>query len=95
MAVRCPSHPVARAIIRAAGVPLAAPSANVSGRPSPTNAKYVFEDMNGKIDMIVDGGQSEVGVESTVVTLAQKPARLLRPAELPQNSLKACSAKWL
>ena len=45
-----------RAIIRAAGVPLAAPSANVSGRPSPTNAKYVFEDMNGKIDMIVDGG---------------------------------------
>lgn len=89
MAVRCPSHPVARAIIRAAGVPLAAPSANISGRPSPTNAKYVFEDMNGKIDMIVDGGQSEVGVESTVVTLAQKPARLLRPGGITAEQLKS------
>lgn len=89
VAVRCPSHPVARAIIRAAGVPLAAPSANVSGRPSPTNAKYVFEDMNGKIDMIVDGGQSEVGVESTVVTLAQKPARLLRPGGITAEQLKS------
>ena len=95
VAVRCPSHPVARAIIRAAGVPLAAPSANVSGRPSPTNAKYVFEDMNGKIDMIVDGGQSEVGVESTVVTLAQKPARLLRPGGITAEQLKSGSAKWL
>lgn len=89
VAVRCPSHPVARAIIRAAGVPLAAPSANISGRPSPTNAKYVFEDMNGKIDMIVDGGQSEVGVESTVVTLAQKPARLLRPGGITAEQLKS------
>ncbi len=89
VAVRCPSHPVARAIIKAAGVPLAAPSANVSGRPSPTNAKYVFEDMNGKIDMIVDGGQSEVGVESTVVTLAQKPARLLRPGGITAEQLKS------
>ena len=89
VAVRCPSHPVARAIIRAAGVPLAAPSANVSGRPSPSSAKYVFEDMNGKIDMIVDGGQSEVGVESTVVTLAQKPARLLRPGGITAEQLKS------
>lgn len=88
VAVRCPSHPVARAIIKASGVPLAAPSANISGRPSPTNFKYVYEDMNGKIDMIVDGGQCSVGVESTVITLAVNPPKLLRPGGITLNQLK-------
>lgn len=88
VAVRCPSHPVARAIIKAAGVPTAAPSANISGRPSPTNFKYVYEDMNGKIDIIVDGGQCSVGVESTVITLCEKPAKLLRPGGITLNQLE-------
>lgn len=88
VAVRCPSHPVAHSVIRAAGVSLAAPSANISGRPSPTNFKYVFEDMNGKIDMIIDGGQSSVGVESTVITLAVNPPKLLRPGGITLNQLK-------
>lgn len=89
VAIRMPAHPVARAIIKAAGVPLAAPSANISGRPSPTRAKYVYEDMNGKIDMIIDGGQSAVGVESTVITLAVNPPRLLRPGGITVEQLRA------
>ena len=68
VAVRMPSHPVANRIIRAAGVPLAAPSANSSGLPSPTSAQHVKDDMMGRIDAIVDGGECDVGVESTVVT---------------------------
>ena len=86
VAVRMPSHPIAQALIRAAGVPLAAPSANTSGKPSPTTAQHVLADMDGKIDLIVDGGQCEVGVESTVVTLCTDPPRLLRPGgiTLPQ-----------
>ena len=63
VAIRMPSHPIARAIIKAAGVPLAAPSANSSGLPSPTKASHVFDDMNGKIDAIVDSGECGVGVE--------------------------------
>ena len=86
VAVRMPSHPIAQALIRAAGVPLAAPSANTSGKPSPTTAQHVLADLDGRIDMIVDGGQCEVGVESTVVTLCTDPPRLLRPGgiTLPQ-----------
>ena len=71
VAVRFPSHPVARAIIDAAGVPLAAPSANSSGLPSPTTAKHVMDDMNGKIEAVVDGGACDGGIESTVVTRAE------------------------
>lgn len=93
VAVRCPSHPVARAIIKSAGVPLAAPSANISGRPSPTNFKYVYEDMSGKIDMIVDGGQCSVGVESTVITLCENPPRLLRPGGITLNQLEEALGK--
>ena len=70
VAIRMPSHPVAAAIIKASGVPLAAPSANASGRPSPTKAAHVAEDLDGRIDAIVDGGECTVGVESTVITLA-------------------------
>ncbi|MBE6596002.1 MAG: threonylcarbamoyl-AMP synthase, partial [Ruminococcaceae bacterium] len=67
VAVRCPAHPVARALIEAAGVPIAAPSANRSGKPSPTLASHVIEDLDGRVDMIIDGGPSEVGLESTIV----------------------------
>ena len=89
VAIRCPAHPVARAVIAAAGVPLAAPSANLSGSPSPTNAKYVFDDMNGKIPLILDGGQSAVGVESTVITLALDTPRVLRPGGITVEQLRA------
>lgn len=79
VAVRMPSHPIAKAIIEKAGVPLAAPSANTSGKPSPTKAKYVTEDLFGKVDAIVDGGDCDVGVESTVISLAGEKPLLLRP----------------
>ncbi len=79
VAVRMPKSEYARAIIDACGLPLAAPSANLSGSPSPTNAKYVFDDMNGRIPLIIDGGSCEVGVESTVISFAEEPPRLLRP----------------
>ena len=77
--VRCPDHPVTLAIIEAAGVPIAAPSGNTSGRPSPTRAAHMIEDMSGKIDAIVDGGPCRVGVESTIIDLTVTPPRLLRP----------------
>ncbi len=79
VAVRMPSHPVARRLIELSGCPLAAPSANRSGSPSPTDAHRVAEDMDGRIAAIVDGGTCEVGVESTVVTVTDGRVRLLRP----------------
>lgn len=88
VAVRMPSHPAARAVIKAAGVPLAAPSANISGSPSPTNAKYVLSDMGGKIPLILDGGPCSVGVESTVITLASNPPRVLRPGGITVEQLR-------
>ena len=89
VAVRMPSHPVAHAVIEAAGVPLAAPSANLSGSPSPTNAKYVLEDMHDRIPLILDGGSSAVGVESTVITLATARPRVLRPGGITVEQLRA------
>ena len=86
--VRCPDHPVTRAIIAAAGVPVAAPSGNTSGRPSPTTAGHMMEDMDGKIDGIVDGGACTVGVESTIIDLTVSPPRLLRPGGLPLEALE-------
>lgn len=77
--VRFPSHPVAQAFITAAGVPIAAPSANLSGKPSPTTAQHVFNDMNGRIELILEGGESDVGLESTVVDARTTPVRVLRP----------------
>ncbi len=79
VAIRMPKSDYARAIIETCGLPLAAPSANLSGSPSPTNAKYVFDDMDGRIPLIIDGGSCEIGVESTVITFAEEPPRLLRP----------------
>ena len=77
--IRMPAHPVAQALIRAAGVPVAAPSANRSGRPSPTTARHVLEDMGGRVPLILDGGPCGVGVESTVLDVCASPARIMRP----------------
>ena len=86
--VRCPDHAVTLEIIRQAGVPVAAPSGNTSGRPSPTTAAHMAEDMMGKIDGIFDGGPCRVGVESTIVDLTVTPPRLLRPGGLPLEALQ-------
>lgn len=88
VAIRYPSHPVAQAVIRAADTPLAAPSANLSGSPSPTTARHVLHDMKGKIDAVLDGGASEVGVESTVITLAAEVPRVLRPGGVTVEELR-------
>lgn len=88
VAVRMPSHPVARAIIAAAQVPVAAPSANRSGRPSPTVAAHVIRDMEGRVEMIVDGGPCEVGVESTVLDLTGETPVLLRPGGISFEELQ-------
>ncbi len=86
--MRCPDHPVTLAIIAAAGVPVAAPSGNRSGRPSPTCAAHMLEDMDGRIDAIVDGGPCGVGVESTIVDLTAPAPRLLRAGGLPLEALE-------
>ncbi len=88
VAIRMPSHPVARAIIDAAGVPLAAPSANRSGRPSTTTAEHCVEDLSGRIDAIVDGGPCEFGVESTVLSLVSVPPKILRPGAVTKEQLE-------
>lgn len=87
VAIRMPSHKDARAIIKAAGTPLAAPSANTSGMPSPTTAAHVMHDMDGKIAAVVDGGSCEVGVESTVLTLCTRVPRILRPGRVTPEDL--------
>ena len=87
--MRCPAHPLCRAIIRLAGVPVAAPSGNTSGRPSPTTAQHMLEDMDGKIDAIVDGGPCTVGVESTILDLTETTPRLLRPGGITLEQLKS------
>ncbi len=93
VAIRMPSHPVARAVITACGVPLAAPSANTSGSPSPTSAKHVLSDLDGKIDAVVDSGACTVGVESTVLSLTGKTPRLLRPGGITPEQLEAVLGK--
>ncbi len=93
VAVRCPDHPVTLAIIREAGIPLAAPSANSSGRPSCTTVQDVLEDMDGKIEGVVDGGPCQVGVESTILDLTCTPPRLLRPGGLPMEDLERLMGK--
>ncbi|MBE5864019.1 MAG: threonylcarbamoyl-AMP synthase [Lachnospiraceae bacterium] len=88
VAVRLPSHPGARSMIEYAGGFVAAPSANLSGRPSPTTAKYVVEDMNGRIEMILDGGEVGIGLESTIVDLTVNPPQILRPGFITSDMLK-------
>ncbi len=89
VAVRMPSDRIARALIEASGGYVAAPSANLSGRPSPTSASYVIEDMDGRIDMIIDGGDSEVGLESTIVDLTAQDPVILRPGYITAEMLSA------
>lgn len=88
LAVRFPVHTVARALLDAAGVPIAAPSANTSGRPSPTKASHVIEDLSGKVDMILDAGECSVGVESTILHIAGNKPRLLRPGAVTLEMLE-------
>ncbi len=87
--MRCPAHPLCRAVIQAADVPVAAPSGNTSGRPSPTTAAHMLEDMDGRIDAILDGGPCSGGVESTIVDLTCTPPRLLRPGGITLEQLRA------
>ena len=87
VAVRMPSHKVARKLIEYAGGYVAAPSANASGKPSPTLAKYVVEDMNGRIDMIIDGGEVGIGLESTIIDMTVNPPQILRPGFITEAML--------
>lgn len=88
VAVRMPVHPIARAFIEAAGGYVAAPSANRSGRPSPTSARYVIEDMNERIEMIIDGGDVEIGLESTIVDMTVEEPMILRPGYITREMLE-------
>ena len=88
VAIRMPKHKVALALIKQSNRPIAAPSANLAGKPSPTNAQHVFEDLNGRIDAILDSGPTNIGVESTVVDLSVDPPMVLRPGGTPFEALK-------
>ncbi len=87
VAVRMPSHKVAQALLDICGLPVAAPSANTSGKPSPTTAKHVFDDMNGRIDAVIDGGSCDVGLESTVIDVTEDTPKLLRPGGVTYEQL--------
>lgn len=93
VAIRMPSHPVALQLLKESGIYIAAPSANVSGRPSPTNAKHVIEDMNGKIDMIIDGGKVDIGLESTIVDVTGEIPTVLRPGFITIEMLEKVVGK--
>ncbi len=88
VALRCPSHPVARALLSAVGRPVAAPSANRSGHVSPTEARHVLDDLDGRIDLVIDGGASAIGLESTVVACLPDGMRLLRPGFILPDTLR-------
>lgn len=93
VAVRMPDHPVARAIIKASGLPIAAPSANRSGKPSPTTAKHVQDDLDGRIAAIVDGGPTGIGVESTVLDCTAEVPIILRPGGISKEQIEAVIGK--
>jgi L-threonylcarbamoyladenylate synthase len=88
VAIRVPNHTIALELIKRAGVPIAAPSANLSGKPSPTSAKHVFEDLGQSVDLILNGGRTKIGIESTVVDLTVKPPLVLRPGGLTMEKLR-------
>lgn len=88
VAIRMPDHKIALELIRRSGVPIAAPSANTSGRPSPTTAEHVAEDMRGRIDMIIDGGKVGIGIESTIVDMTVEPPMILRPGYITKEMLE-------
>ncbi|MDR7239342.1 L-threonylcarbamoyladenylate synthase [Neobacillus drentensis] len=89
VAVRMPDHPVALALLKSCGLPIAAPSANSSGKPSPTNAQHVLDDLNGKIAGVIDGGATGIGVESTVIDCTEAIPVILRPGGVTKEQLKA------
>lgn len=88
VAIRMPSDPIAAELIRLSGVPIAAPSANTSGRPSPTRADHVLQDMDGKIDAIIDGGPVGIGLESTIVDVTEEMPMVLRPGAITVEMLR-------
>lgn len=88
VAIRMPSHPIANRLIKLSGVPIAAPSANTSGRPSPTRAEHVMEDMDGKIEIVLDGGEVGIGLESTIVDVSGEVPMLLRPGAITIEMLR-------
>ena len=88
VAVRMPAHPVALALIGEVGKPIAAPSANLAGKPSPTTAEHVIQDLYGKIDAILDGGETLYGVESTIINITTSPPTLLRPGAIPVEEIE-------
>jgi L-threonylcarbamoyladenylate synthase len=93
IAIRMPRHNVALALLRESGCPIAAPSANLAGKPSPTTAKHVWDDLNGRIDAILDAGPTNIGVESTVLDLTVYPPQILRPGGTPYEALKGVLGK--
>ncbi len=88
--VRMPHHPIALALLERAGVPIAAPSANLFGHVSPTTARHVLDDLDGRIDLVLDGGSTTIGVESTVLDLSGKRPRILRPGGASRQEIEAC-----
>ena len=90
VAVRCPDHPATLEVIRLAGVPIAAPSANLSGKPSTTTALHCLHDLEGKVEAVLDGGPCRVGLESTILDLTVSPPRVLRPGGVTLEQLRAC-----
>lgn len=88
VAVRMPGHAVARELIRRSGIYIAAPSANISGRPSPTKAEHVIEDLSGRIDMVIDGGSVGIGIESTIVDVSSEETVILRPGYITKDMIK-------
>ncbi|NWF64964.1 MAG: threonylcarbamoyl-AMP synthase [Chloroflexi bacterium] len=93
VAVRVPAHPIALALIRESGVPIAAPSANRFGHTSPTTAQHVLDDLNGRIDMILDGGAASVGVESTILDVTREPVMILRPGGVAHEAIERIIGK--
>jgi len=93
VAVRMPDNKIALCLIREAGVPLVAPSANISGKPSPTRASDVLEDLNGRVDLIIDGGATKIGIESTVIDITNTPPTILRPGGVTMEDIESVIGK--
>src|SRR5690606_26216594 len=87
---RVPAHPVALALLKATGAPLAAPSANRSGRPSPTRAEHVLDDLGGRIAAVLDAGETDIGLESTVIDMTADPPTILRPGGVTAEQIRGC-----
>ena len=87
VALRCPAHPVAKRLIELSDIPIAAPSANLSGKPSPTCAAHVAQDMDGRVDVLIDGGECDIGLESTIVSISGESLTLLRPGGITYDAL--------